>query len=267
MKKNANKYDEQQILDGIKKNDSKVFEYLVCKLKHPVCNFILNNSGTCTEAEDNFHDTWTIVIGKIHNDEYKPENFAGFFNKISRIIWLKELIRKKKEKLIGELPETILNDIYLLKEYKEFFTEDLSDIVNKALLKLDMKCQEILTLAYKEKLKHKEIAKKIDYPVKNIKVKLYNCIEELFETIIKDTNVLGEYQEILTNDLYDIVNKAMLKLDIKCKEILTLAYKENLKHKEIAEEMKYSVDFCRVKIYRCKNKLLEILMVDLISKN
>jgi len=73
--------------------------------------------------------------------------------------------------------------------------------------------------------------------------------EELNTKIEKDNNC-------------NIVHQNFMQLDKKCREILTLKYIKGIKMKDIASQLDTSENFVKVKLFRCKQRLLDLLEDD-----
>jgi len=83
-------FTEEEIVDGVKKNKTEVYEYLYKKLTPVIYYDIKINSGTKEDAEDHFQDTMMVVAFNVKQGKYVLGNFEGYFKRVSKNLWLKK---------------------------------------------------------------------------------------------------------------------------------------------------------------------------------
>lgn len=83
--------------------------------------------------------------------------------------------------------------------------------------------------------------------------------EKLFQ--VRDDNQKTPFEQLLKNEKEMIVHDAISKLDVEGGKIISLFYFEDRKMKEIAEIMKLSESNVKVKLFRSRKKLYELLSV------
>ena len=187
VRERQKQYTEQEIVEGIKNDNNAIIEDLLNKIKPKVFKWVLANSGTIEDAEDNLDNTWEKVLINIKTGRYKPGNFEGFFITVSRNIWLKELRDRSIER-----KATAINN-----EMKDFSEEELNveiekennlEIVHQHFMQLDKKCRDILTKKYSKGIKMKDIAHQIGSTEEFMKVKMFRCREKLLRFLKDDPN-------------------------------------------------------------------------------
>ncbi len=135
--------------------------------------YILKNSGSKEEALDVFQEALIILYKKHQTDKNLP--YEGFLVKTSQFLWKNEL-RKKKVRQGDDSKLDRLEDEseleHLLEKEKKF------QQIEKILVQVSKKCQEIFSLFYFKSLSMTEVAKRIGFKsVQSAKVQKYKCME------------------------------------------------------------------------------------------
>ncbi len=187
------RYSEQELMDGIKKDVSDVYEYLYRKLTPIIYYEIKSNNGTTEDAEDHFQETIVVVAANVKSGKYVPGNLEGYFKQVSKNLWLKKLRDGKKLKAV-EFDET-MHDIE--DEYSEEFVGNLVkfdkqiDLVSNLLDRMDESCKQVLSLFYIEKTRLAEIARQMNWKADYAKSKVYLCRVKLRETLEQDPEFMN----------------------------------------------------------------------------
>lgn len=84
-------------------------------------------------------------------------------------------------------------------------------------------------------------------------------IDSINSTDISSSEYREVEQLIATKEKHEIIKKALLEIDPEDSFLLTLFYLEELDHKEIARITELTRDNIKVKIFRARKKLFEIL--------
>jgi RNA polymerase sigma factor (sigma-70 family) len=182
-----NKISDKSIIEGIRRQDVKVLNYLYENYFQSVKNHVIKNSGTIEDVSDVFQDTVIALYGNVSDENFTlTTELKGYFFGIARNIWNVQLRYKKRvAELNIDIPE-------------EENTDDISDpilerIMSKALLKLKPDCQKTLTL-FSDGCSYEEIAFKMNFKNETYaRRKKYLCKEALIELVKEDP----EYQEYL----------------------------------------------------------------------
>lgn len=180
------KLSDKTIIEGIRRQDDKVLNYLYDHYFQTVKNHVLKNSGSVEDVSDVFQDTIIVLYQKISEVNFNlTTDLKGYFFGIARNIWSVQLRHKTRtEELNVDLPEEEEEDIY---------DPMFQKIMTRAFNKLKPDCRTVLTLFY-DGCTYEEIAVKMG--LKNetyARRKKYLCKESLMELIKKDP----EYQEYL----------------------------------------------------------------------
>ncbi|MCU4157488.1 RNA polymerase sigma-70 factor [Carboxylicivirga sp. A043] len=79
--------------------------------------------------------------------------------------------------------ELIEMEVDYYKEEKSLLQEERMDLLRKMLRELPKGCYEVIDLSRFQGLKTKEIAHKLDVPVRTIETRIYRCITKLKELV------------------------------------------------------------------------------------
>ena len=181
------KYSDISIIDGIRKQDDKVLNWLYDKYLPLVKSYVLNNSGSSEDVSDVFQDSIIVLYKQITGNELKlSTDLKGYFFGIARNVWSVQLRRKQKTtELEIDIPEE--------EDLEGINDPILERVVGRAFLKLKPDQQQVLRL-YSDGISYEDIAEKMG--LKNetyARRKKYLCKEALLELVKEDP----EYQEYL----------------------------------------------------------------------
>lgn len=183
-------YTINAILKGIREKDNKVLYYIYQESYPAIKKHIVNNSGNAQDAKDIFQDAIVIIYNKCNKNDFNLDcDFSTYLYSVCKLLWLKELKKKKDEKSNN-------------KEFHDFlkYQDDIIDsdgvsekyaIYYKYINKLDYDCQKILRLFY-DGVKVEEIVNIMGYKNEHIaRSKKFKCKEKLLKWIRKDPNFSG----------------------------------------------------------------------------
>jgi len=175
------------IIEGVRKQDDKVLNWLYDNYLQSIKNYVLKNSGSTEDVSDVFQDSIIILYKQITEDNLNlTTDLKGYFFGVARNVWNAQLRKKRRT---TELEFDLVED----EELEDKNDLILERIVSRAFEKLKPDQQTVLSL-FSEGLSYEEIAKKMD--LKNeiyARRKKYLCKEVLLEKVKKDP----EYQEYL----------------------------------------------------------------------
>lgn len=188
-------YTINAILKGIREKDNKVLHYIYQESYPVIKKHIVNNSGNAHDAKDIFQDAIVIIYSKSKKNDFTLDcDFSTYLYSVCKLLWLKELKKKKNEKTNNKELEELLNyqdDIIGSGGVSEKYA-----IYYKYIKKLDYDCQKVLRLFY-DGVKVKEIADIMGYKDEHIaRSKKFKCKEKLLKWIRKDPN----FQNRVNND-------------------------------------------------------------------
>ena len=194
MHSDSNNYDglfnsisDINIIEGVRKQDEKILNWLYDNYFQAVRKYVLRNSGSDDDVSDVFQDSIIILYKQITEGTLKlTSDLKGYFYGVARNVWNAQLRSKQKtSELEFDLPEE--------EDIDEMHNLLLEKIVSRSFQKLKPDQQMVLNL-FSEGNSYEEIAEKMN--LKNetyARRKKYLCKEALLELIKEDP----EYYEYL----------------------------------------------------------------------
>jgi len=178
---------DKNIIEGIRKQDGNILNWLYDNYFQIVKNYVIKNSGTVEDVSDVFQDSIIILYTQITGDNLNlTTDLKGYFFGIARNVWNAQLRKKRKTTGLDiDLPDELAHE--------ETDAPMFERIVSRAFQKLKPDRQTILTL-YSDGYTYEEIAVKMN--LKNeiyARRKKYLSKEALIELVKEDP----EYQEYL----------------------------------------------------------------------
>jgi len=172
---------DDEIIQAIQRGDHKSALKELYQYYPVVRQLILKNSGNKHDAEDIYQEALIIFCRKVKGKDFQlTSSLKTFLYSISRLQWLNELRKRKKEMVkddVGELPES---DWEKLNEY--LHEEEKFRKAENAMLKLGGKCRKLLQLFYSENKSFKEIADALGFSDEKVaKNQKYRCMEKARE--------------------------------------------------------------------------------------
>lgn len=165
------------------------FKYLMDTFWDQVYRFQLKRTQSDYEAEEITIQTFARAFSNIHQYD-KTYNFSTWLLTISRNLhidslrkeknteeWRSDIKKNKLSKIIDQNPTP--EDALITKQSRA----ELMDYVKQ----LKAPYQEIIQLRYFQDLSYKEIAKQLEEPINNVKVKLLRARRLLADLILKSS--------------------------------------------------------------------------------
>jgi RNA polymerase sigma factor (sigma-70 family) len=181
------KYSDKDIIEGVRKQDDKILNWLYDNYLQSVRSYVLKNSGSLDDVSDVFQDTIIILYRQITEGQLNlTTDLKGYFYGVARNVW-QALLRKK------EKSTELLFDLSDDDDNEDEHTILLEKIVNRAFLRLKPDEQKVLNL-FSEGCSYEAIADLMG--LKNegyARRKKYLSKEALLELVKEDP----EYQEYL----------------------------------------------------------------------
>lgn len=181
------KFSDITIIEGVRKQDDKILNWLYDNYFQSVKSYILKNSGSVEDVSDVFQDSIIILYKQITDENLNlTTDLKGYFFGIARNVWSAQLRKKQRT---TELDIDIAEE----DEMEEINNHALERIVSRAFQKLKPDQQTVLNL-FSEGYSYEDIALKMN--LKNeiyARRKKYLCKEVLLELVKSDP----EYQEYL----------------------------------------------------------------------
>ena len=187
-------YTDQEIIDGIRSQDSDVLLFIYRNNFRPVKYYIENNSGSEKDAEDVFQDVLITLFDKIRQNSLNLQcSFHTYLFSVLKVVWLRQLMYKDQKKVSIEncdeySNETIgLMDDLIITERRKMFLQHFNEI--------SYDCQKIIRLIL-QGYSITEVTKVMGYlSEQHTKNRRFRCKKNLIERILKNPN----YKE-LTNE-------------------------------------------------------------------
>ncbi|WP_224483557.1 RNA polymerase sigma factor [Robertkochia aurantiaca] len=183
---------EENVKDHIEKakeGDQKAFSFLLNRFWPDVYRFQLLRTHDENQAEDITIRSFSRAFDRIetYREEYE---FKTWLITISKNIHI-DLLRKEKSRMMQQLDEQEQNGIYQVPddaptaEDQLISEQDLNSLL-KHIQKLKPHYQKVIHLRYFQEMTYDEIAKTLDEPLNNIKVKLLRARKLLADIIKKN---------------------------------------------------------------------------------
>lgn len=180
------KIDIKQKIEQAKKGDQVAFTAILNFYWNEVYNFMLKRTGNETDAEDITIETFSKAFDKIVS--YNPEfAFNTWLISIAKNVHI-DLLRKRKSSHFVEMTEdeeflykNIADDSHTLED--ELIHEQNLATLKNCIKQLKPHYQEIIQLRYFQEMSYNEIAKEINEPLNNVKVKLLRAKKLLLELL------------------------------------------------------------------------------------
>ena len=171
--------DEQLIL-ALRLGKARAFDELYTRYFKMAASFVQNNGGSGEDTKDIFQETLFVLVKKLRQPDFQlTAKLSTYTFSIVRHLWLKRIRQKGNYQLVDqdkELETIPLNDSDI--EVKQE-TEQKHELIAKTMANLKEECRQIILASYYEKLSHAEIAEKLGYAVKFVRVKLHRCMGSL----------------------------------------------------------------------------------------
>ncbi len=178
----------QRSIKNAKSGDQIAFSFLLDTFWNDVYGFQLIRTKNENDAEDITIRTFSKAFDKIESfdDQYE---FKTWLIAISKNVHI-DLLRKQKSRLLHQATREEENAIYFVADDSPSAEDKLITEQNLAKLlqyikKLKPHYQQVINLRYFQELTYDEIAKNLNEPLNNIKVKLLRAKKLLAEIITK----------------------------------------------------------------------------------
>ena len=181
--------NEQALLKGLAKDDTKAIETIYKENFNMVQNFIINNNGSYDDARDIFQEAMIALYEKAKSDSFVlTSKISTYVYSICRRLWFKRLQQLGRfTGHIDSLEETIAveDDIdFHQKKDAEFV------IMNRALNSLGEPCKSLLEGFYVKKIDMQTLAKEFGYTnADNAKNQKYKCLMRLKRLFFAQYNI------------------------------------------------------------------------------
>ena len=178
----------QKSIENAKSGDQIAFSFLLDTFWNDVYRFQLIRTQNENDSEDITIRTFSKAFDKIHTFDEKYE-FKTWLIAISKNVHI-DLLRKEKRRILHQATQEEENAVYFVADDSPSAEDKLITEQNLAKLlqyikKLKPHYQEVINLRYFQELTYDEIAKNLNEPLNNVKVKLLRAKKLLAEIITK----------------------------------------------------------------------------------
>lgn len=190
-------YSNLDLLNGIRRNDTIVLQYIYKNFYSKINFFIKKNSGDDDDANDVFQEAIIIIYRKLKANELVLDcTFETYLYSVCRFLWLKQLEKRKVEKEKIKDNHEYHEDLYDDSLERVADLNERYRLYQKHFTNLGKDCQKILQL-YFDKVPLKNIAQIMGFKSeKYAKKRKFKCKEYLIKSIKQDL----EYNKILSGD-------------------------------------------------------------------
>lgn len=190
-------YGDDQIIEGIRKADPIVLEFIYNNYFKAIRAIVKKQSRNDDDAWDVFQDTINYLIDIIQKKDkdfsLREASFGTFFIEIGKRIWIDRLKKSGRFVLMNNLPDTDLSETEETEmlDSQDVEANTLLRIYRKHLDNLHPDCKYLITMLMNEK-DGAFMAKKLQ--LKSTQV-LYNkkrsCIKKLIRFVINDPEYIN----------------------------------------------------------------------------
>ena len=163
------------ILEYIRKGDTKAFREIYVDYFGMVRYLIINNNGTEDEAKDIFQEAMVLLYEKANEGNFElSSSLKTWIYAVCRNKWLKQLEKKKKN-----FRFTDFEQFDAVEEVAEE-NNSMHEALRTSMSRLGVGCRKILLLFYYFKKSMDEIGTELNYTnADNAKAQKYKCIQKL----------------------------------------------------------------------------------------
>ena len=180
------KYSDSDIIDGIRRQDSRILTWLYDSWYEVVRDHLKKNSGSDDDVYDVLQETVVILYKQVTGENFNlTSDLRGYFFGVARNVWNTQL--RYRSRLTS-----LETDPVDFAETDEAAGATLERIVMRSFALLGEDCQMMLNL-FSEGFSYEEIARKMGLKNESYaRRKKYLCKEALMEIIKTDP----EYQDL-----------------------------------------------------------------------
>jgi RNA polymerase sigma factor (sigma-70 family) len=182
---------EQDLLNGLARNERKAIELLYERHYRMVQTFIISNNGTADDARDIFQEAMILLYEKAQTGNFElTSKLKTYVYSVCRRLWLKRLQQLQRFGTPVESMEEVAPVEEDLEEQER--RNEAFGMMDKALSHLGEPCKSLLEAYYVHKKQMQEIAEGFGYTnADNAKNQKYKCLirlKKLFFASYKNGN-------------------------------------------------------------------------------
>lgn len=169
---------DEQLLKRIKSNDRAVLGELFVRHKKMVLKYVSGNGGDASDADDMLQEAIVVLWQNVCGGQFQLTSKIGtYLLGIVKNKWRAEL-RKRSRLVAGEPLELLASDG--ASSLDNLIHNEHTELVRRAVQRLDSVCRELLLLFYFEERSTKDIARIMSFANPDVvKAKKYQCKKRL----------------------------------------------------------------------------------------
>jgi RNA polymerase sigma factor (sigma-70 family) len=176
-----NSLTENEIILGLRNNDSKLLRFIYKKNFPSILKYILTNSGTEEEARDIFQESMIVLYRNAQKESFQlTSSIQTYLYAIAKRLWLKKIksntwMIRIEEDEENDIPELNATDAQEHGEKEKQYAR-----IQSGMQELGEPCKSIINDFYVLHLSMTEIADKYGYTnADNAKNQKYKCLQRL----------------------------------------------------------------------------------------
>lgn len=176
------KYNNEELLNGIREKDNTVLQYIIKQNYKSVRHIVTTNSGQESDSQDVLQETIIVLFRKVNDDNFKlTSSLSTLVYSIARLIWLKELEKRKNQVSLSTEQVSVIDDEQNIELTIE--KNDRLRLYRDKFEELGEDCKKVLRLFYLG-TPVKQITKFMGYVSDEYtRKKKYSCKNTLVNTI------------------------------------------------------------------------------------
>lgn len=187
------KLTDEEILEGLQsanqREQDRALSLLYTHQYRMIANFIEANNGTANDAADIFQDAIIVFYEKIRKGQLELNcSIQTYLYSVCRNLWLNQLRIQKKDRALKEEMESVDIPEENLKILK---LNEREQVLLRLMEKMKADCRKVISYYYFDRLKMKEIAKKMNLANEQVaKNKKSGCMKKLKSLIMNSPAIL-----------------------------------------------------------------------------
>lgn len=178
---NTNPKANENLLAKVASGDPEAFEELINKYGNLIWSIARRYLSNQNEAEDAVQEIFVALWQSAGRFDPNKASEITFISMITRRRLIDNLRKNNKHKVLKSIEDSLSDDVFSQKSNLEENAE--ISLVIRALKKLDIQDQELLSLSIYQGYSHLEIAKLLNLPLGTVKTKIRRNLMKIREDI------------------------------------------------------------------------------------
>ena len=178
---NTNPKANENLLAKVASGDPEAFEELINKYGNLIWSIARRYLSNQNEAEDAVQEIFVALWQSAGRFDPNKASEITFISMITRRRLIDNLRKNNKHKVLKSIEDSLSDDVFSQKSNLEENAE--ISLVIRALKKLDIQDQELLSLSIYQGYSHLEIAKLLNLPLGTVKTKIRRNLMKIRDDI------------------------------------------------------------------------------------